>query len=260
MTVKPLQMAIEKKVKSGQKAFIPYIMAGDGGIKAIRKQIHFLQNAGVTAIELGIPFTDPVADGPVIEEAGNRALKEGANLKVILDEIAEFKEEVEVPLIVMTYLNPILAYGIEKFVAKSEEIGIKGLIIPDLPIEEAILIQENIKETSIALVQLVSLTSKQDRIEKIAEVAEGFIYAVTVNGITGVRSEFGNTLDEHLHALKEISAIPVIAGFGISTPEQVEEIGALADGVIVGSAIVKAFHEGREEFIKDLIPKVKVTE
>ncbi|WP_299510716.1 tryptophan synthase subunit alpha [uncultured Rummeliibacillus sp.] len=260
MTTKPLQLAIEKKVKSGQKAFISYIMAGDGGLKAIRKQILFLQNAGVTAIELGIPFTDPVADGPVIEEAGNRALKEGANLKVILDEIASFKEEVQVPLIVMTYLNPILAYGIEKFVAKCEEIGITGLIIPDLPIEEAGLIQEKIKESSVALVQLVSLTSKEDRIKKIVEVAEGFIYAVTVNGITGVRSEFGKSLDEHLHTLKEISSVPVIAGFGISTPEQVEEIGALADGVIVGSAIVKAFHEGNEEFIKDLIPKVKVTE
>ncbi|RIJ63494.1 tryptophan synthase subunit alpha [Rummeliibacillus sp. TYF005] len=260
MTVKPLQIAIEKKVNTGQKAFIPYIMAGDGGLKAIRKQILFLQDAGATAIEVGIPFTDPVADGPVIEEAGNRALKEGANLKVILAEIAAFKEEIQVPLIVMTYLNPILAYGIEKFVAKCEEVGITGLIIPDVPIEEAKLIQDKIKETSIALIQLVSLTSKEDRIQKIAEVAEGFIYAVTVNGITGVRSEFGKSLDEHIHALKEISTVPVIAGFGISTPEQVEEIGSLADGVIVGSAIVKAFHEGNEKFIRELIPKVKVTE
>ena len=131
MTTKPLQSAIEKKIKAGQKAFIPYIMAGDGGLKAIRKQILFLQNEGVTAIELGIPFTDPVADGPVIQEAGSRALKEGANLKVILNEMAQFKEDIQVPLIIMSYLNPILAYGIEKFVAKCEEVGIAGLIIPD---------------------------------------------------------------------------------------------------------------------------------
>ncbi|HWI47121.1 MAG TPA: tryptophan synthase subunit alpha [Rummeliibacillus sp.] len=260
MTTKPLQLAIEEKVKTGQKAFIPYIMAGDGGLKAIRKQILFLQQVGVTAIELGIPFSDPVADGPVIQDAGNRALKEGANLKEILDEIEQFKKEVQVPLVIMSYLNPILAYGIEKFIAKCENVGIAGLIIPDLPIEEAEIIQNKLTNSPIALVQLISLTSPKNRIEKIAKAAEGFIYAVTVNGITGVRNEFGQSLNDHLHNLKEISDIPVLAGFGISTPEQVEEIGAMADGVIVGSAIVKAFHEGNEESIKDLLPKVTVGE
>lgn len=260
MTTKPLQSAIEKKIKAGQKAFIPYIMAGDGGLKAIRKQILFLQNEGVTAIELGIPFTDPVADGPVIQEAGSRALKEGANLKVILNEMAQFKEDIQVPLIIMSYLNPILAYGIEKFVAKCEEVGIAGLIIPDLPVEESEMIRSKLITSPVALVQLVSLTSPQNRIEKIAKAAEGFIYAVTVNGITGVRNEFGKSLDEHLHNLKEISDIPVLAGFGISTPEQVEKIGAMADGVIVGSAIVKAFHEGNESAIKALLPKVVVND
>ncbi|MFJ8260687.1 tryptophan synthase subunit alpha [Rummeliibacillus sp. NPDC094406] len=260
MTTKPLQLAIEEKVKTGQKAFIPYIMAGDGGLKAIRKQIFFLQQVGVTAIELGIPFTDPVADGPVIQDAGNRALKEGVNLKAILDEIEQFKKEVHVPLVIMSYLNPILAFGIEKFIAKCENVGIAGLIIPDLPIEEADIIQSKLTKSSIALVQLISLTSPIDRIERIAKTAEGFIYAVTVNGITGVRNEFGQSLDEHLHNLKEISDIPVLAGFGISTPEQVDELSTMADGVIVGSAIVKAFHEGKEESIKNLLPKVTVGE
>lgn len=260
MTTKPLQLAIEQKVKTGGKAFIPYIMAGDGGLKAIQEQVLFLQQAGVTAIELGIPFSDPVADGPVIQDAGNRALKEGANLRVILDEVAKFKEEVQIPLVIMTYLNPIIAYGIKSFIAKCEEVGIQGLIIPDLPIEEADIIQSNLTNSPIALVQLVSLTSSKERIRRIAKVSEGFIYAVTVNGITGVRNEFGQSLDEHLNELKEISDIPVLAGFGISTPEQVEEIGAMADGVIVGSAIVKAFHEGKKEKIKDLLPKVSVGE
>lgn len=260
MTTKSLQLAIEDKLKTGQKAFVPYIMAGDGGLKAIRKQILFLQQAGVTAIELGIPFTDPVADGPVIQDAGIRALTEGANLKVILDEIAAFKNEVQVPLIIMSYLNPILAYGIEKFVETCEKIGISGLIIPDLPLEEAEIIQSKLVNSSIALVQLISLTSPKDRIERIAKAAEGFIYAVTVNGITGVRNDFGQSLEDHLQNLKEISDIPVLAGFGISTPEQVEEIGAMADGVIVGSAFVKAFHEGNEASIKELLPKVTVGE
>ncbi|MGG0655821.1 tryptophan synthase subunit alpha [Rummeliibacillus pycnus] len=260
MTTKPLQIAIEEKVKVGQKAFIPYIMAGDGGLDAIRKQVLFLQQAGVTAIELGIPFTDPVADGPVIQDAGNRALKEGANLKVILEEIDQFKEEVQIPLVIMSYLNPILAYGIENFITKCEEVGISGLIIPDLPLEESDIVQSKLINSPLALVQLISLTSPKDRIERIAKAAEGFVYAVTVNGITGVRNDFGQSLEEHLQNLKEISDIPVLAGFGISTPEQVEEIGEMADGVIVGSAIVKAFHEGNKESIKGLLPKVVVGE
>ncbi len=260
MTTKPLQLAIEEKVNAGQKAFVPYIMAGDGGLSSLRDKILFLQQEGVTAIEVGIPFSDPVADGPVIQDAGNRALKEGANLKAILEEIAKFKDEVKVPLIIMSYINPIIAYGIEKFVAKSEEIGISGLIIPDVPIEEAEIVTTHLNNTSIALVQLVSLTSPKERIERITKASEGFVYAVTVNGITGVRNEFGNSLEEHFHTLKEMSEIPVLAGFGISTPEQVEQMGAMADGVIVGSAIVKAFHEGNKEFIKELLPKVTVGE
>lgn len=258
MIKKPLQQAIENKLENGQKAFIPYIMAGDGGLKEIRRQILFLQDEGVTAIELGIPFTDAVADGPVIQDAGNRALNAGANLKVILEEINSYKDEIKVPLIVMSYLNPILAYGIEEFVVKCKQIGICGLIIPDLPIEESQMIQSKIEKSQIALIQLVSLTSPKSRIEKIIKEAEGFIYAVTVNGITGVRNKFNKSLDEYFNTLKEISNIPVLAGFGISTAEQVEDIGAKADGVIVGSAIVKAFHEGNEESIKELLPKVTV--
>ncbi|MGE7624066.1 tryptophan synthase subunit alpha [Viridibacillus sp. NPDC096237] len=256
--MKTLQKVLESKIAQGEKAFVAYIMAGDGGLDSLREQILFLQDSGVTAIELGIPFTDPVADGPVIQDAGLRALDAGANLRNILQTIAKFKEEVHIPLVVMTYLNPIIAYGIQDFIKSCEQSGISGLIIPDLPLEESTIISNELKDTDVALVQLVSLTSPQQRIEKIANVAEGFIYAVTVNGITGVRQGFTKQLEKHLTNLKKVSQVPVLAGFGISNAQQVKEIGSMADGVIVGSAIVKAFHDGHREQITELLNKQPV--
>ena len=217
-------------------------MAGDGGLETIKKNILFLQETGVTAIELGIPFSDPVADGPVIQEAGERALAKGVTLRKVLKELTLFKDEVTVPLVIMTYLNPILSYGIDQFAKDCRNSGISGLIVPDLPHEESGLLRNALAESEIALIPLVSLTSPPERIKKITAAAEGFVYAVTVNGITGVRDGFGDDLAAHLKQLKAVSPVPVLAGFGISTPEQVRSIGALADGVIVGSAIVDAFH------------------
>lgn len=243
--------AIRDCVANGDRAFVPYIMAGDGGISTLKRNILFLQEAGVTAIELGIPFSDPVADGPTIQAAGERALAHGVTLRSVLKEIASFKEEVTVPLVIMTYLNPIIRYGIDGFIEACIESGVSGLIIPDLPMEESDVLQSRLKETGIALIPLVSLTSPRERIQKITAAGEGFIYAVTVNGITGVRDGFDDNLSAHLQQLKEISPVPVMAGFGISTPEQVQSIGALADGVIVGSAIVNALHvEDWETIIK----------
>ncbi|MGE7931387.1 tryptophan synthase subunit alpha [Viridibacillus arvi] len=253
--MKTLQKVMEAKVAEGEKAFVAYIMAGDGGLDSLREQILFLQDSGVTAIELGIPFTDPVADGPVIQEAGLRALEAGANLRNILKTISKFKEEIHTPLVVMTYLNPIIAYGIQNFIKACEQSGVTGLIIPDLPLEESTIITSELQDTDIALVQLVSLTSPQQRIEKISKAAEGFIYAVTVNGTTGVRQEFTEQLEQHLANLKIASKVPVLAGFGISNAQQVKEIGAMADGVIVGSAIVQAFHDGNNKQITELLRK-----
>lgn len=242
MTKILLENAIRTCVEHGDKAFIPYIMAGDGGMAALKEQILFLQKAGVTAIELGIPFSDPVADGPVIQEAGERALLSGVTLRKVLKELTLFVDEVTVPLVIMTYLNPILSYGISEFVQDCGNSGIFGLIVPDLPIEESDLLREALVDSQIALIQLISLTSPVERIQKIMAVGEGFIYAVTVNGITGIRDGFGDELQVHLEGLKAVSPVPVLTGFGISTPEQVQSIGTFTDGVIVGSAIVDAFH------------------
>ena len=240
-------------VAEGNKAFVPYMMAGDGGLDTLKEKLLFLQEAGVTAIEIGIPFSDPVADGEAIQQAGARALAEGVTLRKVLEELQKCKEEVVVPLVVMTYLNPILAFGIPQFVEACKEARIAGLIIPDMPLEESEPLREKLEGTDIAWVPLVTLTSSDQRIAKIAESAEGFLYAVTVNGITGERNAFGNNLSSHLQRVKGISPVPVLAGFGISTRTQVKEMGNYTDGVIVGSAIVEAFHRGELGRIRELV-------
>lgn len=245
--------AIQSVNAEGDKVFVAYIMAGDGGLETLKSKILFLQTAGVTAIELGIPFSDPVADGPTIQKAGERALASGITLRSILQELETFYKEVKVPLVLMTYYNPLLSYGLEQFAQACEKLGIAGLIVPDLPMEESELLKSLLVETDVALVPLVSLTSPPERMEKIVAAGEGFIYAVTVNGITGVRDKFDDQLETHLRQLKDISPVPVVAGFGISTPEQVRLVSSLADGVIVGSAIVEAFHRNELDKIHELI-------
>ncbi|MFJ8064474.1 tryptophan synthase subunit alpha [Psychrobacillus sp. NPDC096426] len=254
MTKTTLTEAIQKRLNEGEKAFIPYIMGGDGSLK---EQILFLQSAGATAIEVGIPFSDPVADGPTIQRAGERALQNGLTLRTILEELTVIRDEVTIPLIIMSYINPILSYGIDAFAQACTKSGVYGLIAPDVPLEESELLENALLETDVALVQLVSLTSPPGRIEKIVAAGEGFIYAVTVNGITGVRDGFNDQLEQHLKHLKNISPVPVLAGFGISTPEQVKSVGSLADGVIVGSAIVEAFHQNELEKIQELVQASK---
>jgi tryptophan synthase alpha chain len=255
-----LQTAIESVIKSGEKAFVPYIMAGDGGLSSLRETILRLQLLGVTAIEVGIPFTDPVADGPTIEKAGERALANGTNLRHVLATLREFAYEVTIPLVAMTYLNPILAYGAAAFARDAYEAGIRGLIVPDMPLEESSIIHDELTAAGISLVQLVSLTSPEERCSKIAAASEGFIYAVTVNGITGARSGFSNNLAAHFAKLKSYSSLPVLAGFGISTPEQVAAFNTFSDGVIVGSKIVDALHHGNWEMIESLVKASKQVE
>lgn len=244
---------IQQANANGDKAFVPYIMAGDGGLETLKPTILRLQDLGVTVIEVGIPFTDPVADGPTIEAAGMRALSKGVTLRKVLDELATFRDEITVPLVAMTYFNPILAYGLEAFAKDCSKAGIKGVIIPDVPLEESDILHEALNPAGVDVVQLVSLTSSEERITRIAQASQGFIYAVTVNGITGARSNFVGDLASHFSHLKEISELPVLAGFGISTPEHVRNMGAMTDGVIVGSAIVTALHEGKYSVIEDLV-------
>lgn len=252
-----IDTAFSKVLNQGDKAFVPYIMAGDGGLENLKEQILFLEKNGATVVELGIPFSDPVADGPVIQEAGLRSLGNGTTLAAILTSLEEWKDTREIPIVLMTYINLVYSFGVEKFAERCEEVGVDGLIIPDLPLEEEELVTPALGEFGIALIRLVSPTSPSHRIEQIAKRSEGFLYAVTVKGTTGVRSKYEEGVEAYLKGLKEYAEVPVLAGFGVSSPEQVRTMSDYCDGVIVGSKIVESLHQGDRETIVALMAASK---
>lgn len=257
MTVERLANAVEQAKQDGGCAFVPYIMAGDGGLGRLEEDVRFLQEAGATAVELGIPFSDPAADGPVIQQAGIRALEAGTTLGKVIETVRGFGEDIRIPVILMTYLNPVLSHGLAGFANDCREAGIAGVIVPDVPFEESQILEDALRMVDVALIRLAPLSAPADRLRKIADAAEGFIYAVTVDGITGARDSFGASADERLSRLKDIAGVPVLAGFGISSPAHVREFGQAADGVIVGSAVVDALHRGDRAFISELIGSAK---
>lgn len=221
-----------------KKAFITYLMAGDPNLPQSAENILAAQEAGADLIEIGIPFSDPIAEGPVVENASVRALNAGIRLNHVFDMVAGLKEKIYVPLVFMTYLNPVFVYGYDRFFAKCQEIGISGIIIPDLPFEEQAEVKEVANQYGVAVITLVAPTSK-DRIKAIAKEAEGFIYLVSSMGVTGVRSEITTDIPSMVAAIRSVSDIPVAVGFGINQPSQVATISQQADGVIVGSGIVR---------------------
>ncbi|WP_215143047.1 tryptophan synthase subunit alpha [Exiguobacterium qingdaonense] len=238
-------------------AFVPYIMAGDGGMDRLIPTIVELEHMGATAIELGIPFSDPVADGPSIEAAGMRALEAGVTLDEVLNHLIEGNDQFTIPIVLMTYLNPVFRFGVQPFFDRASECGVSGVIIPDLPFEESLQLFAGIDRHDVAVIPLVTLTSSEMRTASILEKAEGFVYAVTLKGTTGKTDVFPDELLAYLTRLTERSRIPVLAGFGVHRPEQVQTLGSVCDGVIVGSFIVEALHEGRKEDVATLIRSAK---
>jgi tryptophan synthase alpha chain len=229
------------------KAFIPFITGGDPDIETTRKLIIALEKAGADIIEIGIPFSDPVAEGPVIEEADARALAAGCTVDKLFDMVTDVKKELErdVPLLFMTYYNPIFGYGNERFVNRAKEAGITGLIVPDLPFDEREELYALTENADIALISLIAPTSGE-RIPLIAKNSDGFLYCVSSLGVTGTRSNLGNAAADMIKAAKAVSDIPCAVGFGVSNAEQAKAAAAYADGVIIGSAIVKIIaKEGR---------------
>ncbi|QHE61842.1 tryptophan synthase subunit alpha [Rossellomorea vietnamensis] len=253
MGKKFLESSLEAELKRGNKLFIPYVMAGDGGIDTLITTLKKLEEGGATAIEVGIPFSDPVADGPTIQEAGKRALEKGTTLQNVFDVLTEGREEVGIPLIFMTYINPIYKYGVERFFDNCKKAGIDGVIIPDLPLEHYDLVKQPSKEKEIAIIQLATLTSPLERVKDLASVTEGFLYAVTINGITGTREGFAENISRHLNKLKSNSPVPVLAGFGISSPEHVHSMSESCDGVVVGSKIIDLIQKDSFDEIRELI-------
>lgn len=226
------------EVFKNKKAFIPFITAGDPDLSVTEELVPAMAMAGADLIELGIPFSDPVAEGVVIQEADMRALASGATTDRIFQSVKRIRERTDVPLAFMTYINPIFAYGSRKFVEHAKGCGIDALIVPDMPFEEKGELLPLCHEFGIDLISLIAPTSRE-RIKTIAKEAEGFVYCVSSMGVTGVRSEITTNIGEMVSLVKEVKDIPCAVGFGVSTPTQAEEISRVADGVIVGSAIVK---------------------
>lgn len=251
--MKTIQTHFEQKIHNGEQLFVPYIMAGDGGIEQLENQLLFLEQCGASAIEVGIPFSDPVADGPTIQAAGIRSLEAGTTLQSVFKQLEKSKDKRSVPVILMAYINVIYVYGIEAFAASCVQSGVQGVIIADVPLEEEAFITPALKQQSIEWIRLVALTSTPERIKQLTHQAEGFMYAVSDTGTTGVRMEQRKDLVPFLRRVKEASPVPVLVGFGISTPEQVKALRLDSDGVIVGSAIVNLLHNNEHEEIQTLI-------
>lgn len=240
---------------SNGKAFIPFITAGDPTLEITEQLVLKMAEAGANLIELGIPFSDPVAEGPVIQEADYRALSGGVTTDKIFDMVERVRKSCNVPIAFMTYANPIFTYGTEKFMKKCKAAAIDAVIVPDIPFEEKDELLPFCKEYDVKLISMVALTSKE-RIRLIANEAEGFIYCVSSMGVTGVRSEISNDAEEMIKHVKEVKDIPCAVGFGISTPEQAAEMSRFSDGVIVGSAIVKIIAQYGVECIPHVIEYV----
>ena len=249
---------ISDAFKNG-KAFIPFVTAGDPSLEVTEKIMIEMEKRGADIIELGIPFSDPIAEGPVIQEANERALAAGCTIDKLFDMVKRARQTVKIPVVYLTYINPIHTYGKDKFMKRCVECGIDGLIVPDLPYEEKGEISEVCKEYGIDMVCLIAPTSKE-RITMIAKEAQGYIYCVSSLGVTGVRSEITSDIGGMVELCRKASDVPVAVGFGISTPEQAKKMASLSDGAIVGSAIVKMvaqYGENVVPYIGDYVEQMK---
>ena len=243
----------------GKKALICYLMAGDPNLEVSAELILTAQEAGADLIEIGIPFSDPIAEGEVIEAASIRALSGGVNLEGVFDMVNSIKDKMRIPVVFMTYLNPVFVYGYQRFFAKCKDIGVSGVIIPDLPYEEQKEVKEHAYVFGVNIITLVAPTS-QNRVAKIAKDAEGFIYLVSSMGVTGVRELIETDLSGIVAGIREVTDTPVAVGFGISSPEQAKACAAISDGAIVGSAIVRliAEHgEGAKQAVYEYVSALK---
>ena len=223
-----------------QCALIPFVTAGDPDLETTAAALRSLDRCGADMIELGVPYSDPLADGPVIQAAATRALQKGTTLNDVLELVKAVAPELQAPIILFTYYNPILNRGIDTFFKDIAAVGAKGLVVPDLPLEEVTGVMQSANQHGIEVILLVAPTSPKERIQAIAEKSQGFIYLVSVTGVTGMRTEIQSRVKELLEELRTLTTKPVAVGFGVSQPEQAEQLRSWgADGVVVGSAFVK---------------------
>ena len=238
------------------KAFIPFLTCGDPSLEITEKLVYAMEEAGADLIELGIPFSDPTAEGPVIQEANVRALAGGVTTDKVFVMVETIRKNTKIPMVFMTYANVVFSYGTERFIKRAAEAGMDGLILPDVPFEEKAELQPYCDKHGVELVSLIAPTS-HDRIKTIAKEAQGFVYCVSSMGVTGVRKEITTNIGEMVDLVRSVSDTPCAVGFGISTPEQAKHMSQYADGVIVGSAIVKIVAKYGKECVEPVCKYVK---
>lgn len=246
---------IRKAFENG-KAFIPFITCGDPSLEATEQLVYAMEESGADLIELGIPFSDPTAEGPVIQAANVRALSQGVTTDKIFDMVKRIREKTQIPMVFMTYANVVFSYGSERFIRRAAELGMDGLILPDIPFEEKEEFGGLCKQYGLDLVSLIAPTS-HERISMIAKEANGFVYCVSSLGVTGVRSDITTDVGAMVKLVKQAQDIPCAVGFGISTPEQAKKMAAVSDGAIVGSAIVKLCAKYKEACVPYVAAYVK---
>jgi tryptophan synthase alpha chain len=244
-------------LSAGHTALIPYITVGYPSVETTLKAVPLLASSGCDIIELGIPFSDPLADGATIQRASYEALRQGVTPRVCFEVAQELRRQVEIPLVFMTYYNPVLKFGLEQFCSKCAEVGIDGLIIPDLPPEEGEELEKSTRRHGLDLIYLLSPASTEERIKLVTSRSSGFIYLVSLTGVTGARDKLPEELEGFVARVRARTEKPLCVGFGVSTPEQAQRIANIADGVIVGSRIIQLLDEDKSlknvcSFIKDL--------
>lgn len=244
-----------------EKALTVFITAGDPDLSATHEMFSVLEKNGADVIELGVPFSDPIADGPVIQKSALRALKSGTTLKKIIQLVADIRKTSQLPIVLMTSFNPVYVYGQEKFVDDAVRVGVDGVIVPDLPPEEAQALEDYAHQKGLDMIYLLAPTSTVDRVKIVSQRTRGFIYYISLTGITGTRDSLASGLQQKVSAIKSQTSSPVLIGFGISGPEQAGQAAKISDGVIVGSAIVRLMDECRDaeerkqkvgQFVRDL--------
>jgi tryptophan synthase alpha chain len=249
---------IERKFRSlreiNEKALVVYVTAGDPDLETTGEIIHALDGAGVDILEIGVPFSDPTADGPVIQAAAQRALKGGATLAGILDMIARVRKTSDIPIVLFGYYNPVFIFGNAEFASRAKEAGVDGILIVDLPPEESGELRRYTDREGIDFISLIAPTTGDERIAGIVKKASGFLYYISVTGVTGTAKPEIGSIKQDIRRIRKASSLPVAVGFGISTPDQAREIASLADGVVVGSAVVRLIEErsGKSDLIETL--------
>lgn len=238
----------------GEKALVVYLTAGDPDLKTTRRLALTLEEAGVDIIEMGVPFSDPTADGPVIQAASQRALRKGVTLSGILDVIESLREVSDIPIVLFGYYNPIFSYGNERFAARAKRAGVDGILVVDLPPEESRELRQYTDASGLDFISLIAPTTNDRRIEHIADGATGFLYYISVTGVTGTAQPAIQNIKVDVGRIRKISSLPLVIGFGISTPSQAAEIASCADGVVLGSALVRIIGEkGGDESLTRIV-------